>query len=156
MYNEKIHIPKLDSHNWEPFQSHGVLVFNLHMHINIPLILYMFYSLDERRSSPVTAEDTESESDPRTRHGQRIVLQKLLTSTLTHLCRHSSAVECLLRFNDLSLLFGAISSPCPPHNKIWRKAAAECLLAIFRYTYMHMMVNQLCNVYIVTVYCYHV
>ena len=81
-----------------------------------------------------TAEDNESEPDPRTRHGQRILLKKLLVSTLTHLCRHSSAVECLLRLNDLPLLFGAISSPCPPYNKMWRKAAADCLLAIFRYS----------------------
>ena len=62
------------------------------------------------------------------------MLQKRLVSILIQLCRHTSAVECLLRLNDLSLLFGAISSPCPPYNKIWRKAAADCLLAIFRHS----------------------
>ena len=73
---------------------------------------------------------TDEDSDPQVR--QRVMLQRLLTSMLTHLCRHTSAVECLMKFNDLALLFGAISSPCPPYNKIWRKVAADTLLAIFR------------------------
>ena len=50
------------------------------------------------------------------------------------LLRNASAVDDLLRFGngDLSLLFGAISSPCPRYNKIWRKTAADCLVTICR------------------------
>ena len=50
------------------------------------------------------------------------------------LLRNASAVDNLLRFGsgDLSLLFGAISSPCPQYNKIWRKTAGDCLVTICR------------------------
>lgn len=49
------------------------------------------------------------------------------------LLRHNQAVVGLLKFEDLSLLFGAISSPCTVHNKIWRKAAAETLMTICKH-----------------------
>ena len=64
---------------------------------------------------------------------QRTSLEKHIRSLLNRLMRNLSAVEDLLRFGDLSLLFGAISSPCPPYNKIWRKTAADCLMVICRY-----------------------
>ena len=53
--------------------------------------------------------------------------------TLYRLLRHGQAVVALWKFEDLSLLFGAISSPCAVHNKIWRKAAAEALTTICRH-----------------------
>ena len=64
---------------------------------------------------------------------QRTFLEKHIRSLLNRLMRNLSAVEDLLRFGDLSLLFGAISSPCPQYNKIWRKSAADCLLVICRF-----------------------
>ena len=67
---------------------------------------------------------------------QRISLQRQIESILNKLLRHVAAVENLLHFGDLALLFGAISSPCPPYNKIWRKAAANCLMTICRYVHV--------------------
>ena len=64
---------------------------------------------------------------------QRSSLEKHISSVLNRLMRNLSAVEDLLRFGDLSLLFGAISSPCPQYNKIWRKSAADCLRVICRF-----------------------
>ena len=78
----------------------------------------------------ITGEKDEGEGNPEMNH--RYSLEKLIRSLLNRLMRHSPAVEDLLRFGDLSLLFGAISSPCPPYNRMWRKAAADCLMAICR------------------------
>ena len=74
----------------------------------------------------------EDEGDGNQEMNHRRSLEKLIRSLLNRLMRHSPAVEDLLRFGDLSLLFGAISSPCPPYNRMWRKAAADCLMAICR------------------------
>ncbi len=80
------------------------------------------------RSEPVDEEELDRNSEM----AQRITLQRLIESVLNRLLRNTAAVEDLLRFGDLALLFGAISSPCPKHNKIWRKAAANCLMTICR------------------------
>lgn len=77
-----------------------------------------------------TGEEDEGDGNQEMNH--RRSLEKLIRSLLNRLMRHSPAVEDLLRFGDLSLLFGAISSPCPPYNRMWRKAAADCLMAICR------------------------
>lgn len=52
---------------------------------------------------------------------------------LVHLCKHTSPAEELARKDDLSLLFSAITSWCPPHNAIWRKCAAEILMTLSRH-----------------------
>ena len=49
------------------------------------------------------------------------------------LLRHNQAVEDLLKFEDLTLLFSAISFPCSSHNKIWRKASAEALMTVCKH-----------------------
>ena len=78
----------------------------------------------------VPGEGVEGEGNKEMKH--RSSLEKLIRSLLNRLMRHSSAVQDLLRFDDLPLLFGAISSPCPSYNKMWRKTAADCLMAICR------------------------
>lgn len=65
---------------------------------------------------------------------ERQTLERLLRSILDRLVRHMSAVNDLVQSGHLSLLFGAISRPCPVYNKMWRKAAADCLIAICRYS----------------------
>ena len=55
------------------------------------------------------------------------------TFVIFRLLRYNQAVDDLLKFDDLSLLFSAISSPCPTHNKIWRKASAETLMTICKH-----------------------
>ena len=77
-----------------------------------------------------TRDREDSTSEPSNQ--QRLSLRDLLVSILLALFRHKSAVDDLLHYGDLSLLFGAISSPCAPYNKIWRKASTEVLLSIFR------------------------
>ena len=64
---------------------------------------------------------------------ERHALERLLRTILDRLVRHMSAVNDLVQQGDLSLLFGAISRPCPSHNKMWKKAAADCLIAVCRY-----------------------
>jgi len=77
-------------------------------------------------------ENGENDGEGNREMRQRISLEKNIRSLLDRLMRNLSAVEHLLRFGDLSLLFGAISSPCPSYNKIWRKLAADCLMVICR------------------------
>lgn len=57
----------------------------------------------------------------------------LVFQILVHLCKHTSPAEELARKDDLSLLFSAITSWCPPHNAIWRKCAAEILMTLSRH-----------------------
>lgn len=71
---------------------------------------------------------------------------------LVHLCKHTSPAEELARKDDLSLLFSAITSWCPPHNAIWRKCAAEILMTLSRHgltptvvRYIHGKVENLLN-----------
>lgn len=64
---------------------------------------------------------------------ERADLQKLFIRLLNRLLRYNSAVVNLMEFQDLSMLFAAISSPCSAHNKIWRKAASETLMTICRH-----------------------
>ena len=67
---------------------------------------------------------------------QRAALERLFRGVLSNLLRNPTAVLELLKGGELSLLFGAISSPCPPYNKLWRKAATDCLITICRYIHM--------------------
>ena len=82
---------------------------------------------------------------------ERQSLERLLRSVLDRLVRHMSAVSDLIihGHGDLSLLFGAVSRPCPAYNKMWKKTAADCLITICRcsvhcvcamYMYMDMIV----------------
>ena len=64
---------------------------------------------------------------------ERSSLERLIRSILNNLLRHHVGVEDLLRNGDLSLLFGAVSTPCQSYNKMWRKSAADCLITICRY-----------------------
>ncbi|TMW39411.1 hypothetical protein DOY81_015509, partial [Sarcophaga bullata] len=52
---------------------------------------------------------------------------------LVKLCSYPYPAEELARMDDLTLLFSAITSPCPTHNIVWRKNAAEILTTISRH-----------------------
>ena len=80
------------------------------------------HSLTPTSSSAYSTEISERQS-----------LERLLRSVLDRLVRHMSAVSDLIVHGDLSLLFGAVSRPCPTYNKMWKKTAADCLIAICRY-----------------------
>ncbi len=80
--------------------------------------------------TPTPTHHTLLTDSPET--SKRKNLERLLRSVLTCLLRNPPAVEDLVRCSDVSLLFGVVSLPCPAHNKMWRKTAAECLITICR------------------------
>ncbi len=80
--------------------------------------------------TPTPTHHTLLTDSPET--SKRKNLERLLRSVLTCLLRNPPAVEDLVRCSDVSLLFGMVSLPCPAHNKMWRKTAAECLITICR------------------------
>nr|CAD7590088.1 unnamed protein product [Timema genevievae] len=90
--------------------------------------LYLFFDLLEIED-PDTAK-TGSDFTPKER---RILLQKIFVQVLVRLCSHTTPAEELARKDDLTLLFSAITSWCPPHNVMWRKSAAEVLMTLSRH-----------------------
>uniref|UniRef100_A0A1B6CRC4 Uncharacterized protein n=1 Tax=Clastoptera arizonana TaxID=38151 RepID=A0A1B6CRC4_9HEMI len=102
--------------------------------------LYLFFDLPEMVESDTT--HNESEFTPKER---RILLQKIFVQVLVRLCSHSSPAEELSKKDDLTLLFSAITSWCPPYNVIWRKSAAEVLMTISRHGLSHLVVSYIHN-----------
>ena len=51
---------------------------------------------------------------------------------MSRLCTSPCAADELARRDDLSLLFSAMTSPCPAHNVSWRKAASKVLMGLSR------------------------
>nr|CAI5836643.1 unnamed protein product [Callosobruchus analis] len=92
--------------------------------------LYLFFDLPEISEQEANSKDTNSDFTPRER---RILLQKIFVQVLVRLCSHRIPAEELARKDDLTLLFSAITSWCPPHNVIWRKSAAEVLMTLSRH-----------------------
>ncbi|XP_047736202.1 WD repeat and FYVE domain-containing protein 3, partial [Hyalella azteca] len=64
---------------------------------------------------------------------RRLLLQKVFVQVMLRLCSHTGPAEELARKDDLSLLFSASTSGCPPHNCVWRRSAAEVLMAVSRH-----------------------
>lgn len=93
--------------------------------------LYLFFDL------PEVLEDTSANEEPCdykfNATERRSLLQKLFVQLLVKLCSYPYPAEELARMDDLTLLFSAITSGCPPHNIIWRKSAAEVLTTLSRH-----------------------
>ncbi|KAH8413938.1 hypothetical protein KR009_000634 [Drosophila setifemur] len=93
--------------------------------------LYLFFDLPiVENDSPLAAGERVSDFNAQER---RTLLQKVFVQVLVKLCSYPYPAEELARMDDLTLLFSAITSPCPIHNIIWRKNAAEILTTISRY-----------------------
>ncbi|XP_018577977.1 WD repeat and FYVE domain-containing protein 3 [Anoplophora glabripennis] len=92
--------------------------------------LYLFFDLPELSEKEANSKDSTSDFTPRER---RILLQKIFVQVLVRLCSHRIPAEELARKDDLTLLFSAITSWCPPHNIMWRKSAAEVLMTLSRH-----------------------
>uniref|UniRef100_A0A1I8G3P8 WD repeat and FYVE domain-containing protein 3 n=1 Tax=Macrostomum lignano TaxID=282301 RepID=A0A1I8G3P8_9PLAT len=90
--------------------------------------LYLFFDLP-----PLPEATACSQQQQLTPCEQRALLQRTFTQLLVRLCSHTEPAEELVQKNDLSLLFGAVCSPCANHNVIWRKAAADVLTTLSRY-----------------------
>ena len=54
-------------------------------------------------------------------------------------------MEELARKDDLTLLFLAVTSTCPPHNVAWRKTASDILLTVSRHSLSPPVVSYLHN-----------
>ena len=90
--------------------------------------LYLFFDL------PAVEEDSPSEKPSDfNAFERRTLLQKVFVQLLVKLCSYPYPAEELARMDDLTLLFSAITSPCPTHNIVWRKNAAEILTTISRH-----------------------
>ncbi|KAI5732691.1 hypothetical protein M8J76_003102 [Diaphorina citri] len=89
--------------------------------------LYLFFDLPQMNEEEANITDVNSDFTPRER---RILLQKIFVQLLVRLCSHSAPAEELSNKDDLTLLFSAITSLCPPYNVIWRKSAAEILMSL--------------------------
>ncbi|XP_018321850.1 WD repeat and FYVE domain-containing protein 3 [Agrilus planipennis] len=92
--------------------------------------LYLFFDLPEVSEETANTKDNNSDFTPRER---RILLQKIFVQLLVRLCSHRIPAEELARKDDLTLLFSAITSWCPPHNIMWRKSAAEVLMTLSKH-----------------------
>ncbi|XP_035209151.1 WD repeat and FYVE domain-containing protein 3-like, partial [Stegodyphus dumicola] len=102
--------------------------------------LYLFFDLPPIENPDDI--DPECEFSPKER---RILLQKVFVQVLVRLCSHSGPAEELSRKDDLTLLFSAITSWCPPHNAVWRKSAAEVLMTLSRHGLSHSVVSYIHN-----------
>lgn len=98
--------------------------------------LYLFFDLPEILDGDV--RDEASDFSPNER---RILLQKVFVQLLVRLCSYPHPAEELARMDDLTLLFSAITSQCPPHNILWRKSAAETLTTLSRHGLSPPVVN---------------
>lgn len=100
--------------------------------------LYLFFDL------PEIVEGDKPDGSDFTANERRILLQKIFVQVLVRLSSYPYPAEELARMDDLTLLFSAITSQCPPHNLLWRKSAAEVLTTLSRHgltdavvTYIH-------------------
>jgi WD repeat and FYVE domain-containing protein 3 len=91
--------------------------------------LYLFFDLPEMSE----AEADQNDGSEFTARERRILLQKIFVQVLVRLCSYPYPAEELARMDDLTLLFSAITSQCPPHNVMWRKSAAEVLTTLSRH-----------------------
>ncbi|ALC38357.1 bchs [Drosophila busckii] len=93
--------------------------------------LYLFFDLPPVEDDEPPAEGANV-SDFNA-HERRTLLQKVFVQLLVKLCSYPYPAEELARMDDLTLLFSAITSPCPMQNIVWRKNAAEILTTISRH-----------------------
>ena len=106
--------------------------------------LYLFFDLPETSEELANLDD----GSEFTQKERRILLQKIFVQVLVKLCSYSYPAEELARMVDLTLLFSAITSQCPPHNVMWRKSAAEVLTTLSRHGLTEPVVNYIhckCN-----------
>lgn len=76
-----------------------------------------------------------------TQQGKRVTLQKLLSSILNRLLKYTESSEDLIKKGDLKYVFSAISLPCLPHNKLWRKANSDLLVQLCRHSLSNAVIS---------------
>ncbi|XP_064458168.1 WD repeat and FYVE domain-containing protein 3-like isoform X2 [Ornithodoros turicata] len=98
--------------------------------------LYLFFDLPELKQPDHLEPHCEF-----TARERRILLQKVFVQVLVRLCSHAAPAEELARKDDLTLLFSAITTWCPPYNNVWRKSASEVLMTLSRHGLTSPVVN---------------
>uniref|UniRef100_A0A1A9ZRR9 Uncharacterized protein n=1 Tax=Glossina pallidipes TaxID=7398 RepID=A0A1A9ZRR9_GLOPL len=87
--------------------------------------LYLFFDL------PSVGTDSYIGISGFSAYERRTLLQNVFVELLVRLYSDDPyPAEELARMDDLTLLFSAITPPCPNHNIVWRKKAAEILTTI--------------------------
>jgi len=102
--------------------------------------LYLFFDLptqttelvDNELNSQCNKEEARMRDNLAPRETHNELLMKVLTKLLVQLCSHQSAIDELIKKDDLRLLIGIASSQCSSHNKAWRRVAFKTLIAISR------------------------
>lgn len=106
--------------------------------------LYLFFDLPSIPDDEASGgTDENSKKEEYSAKERRLLLQKLFIQVLMKLCTYQPAVEELARKDDLTLLFSAITSECPPHNVMWRKTSADILLTISRHSLSQPVISYL-------------
>lgn len=99
--------------------------------------LYLFFDFpevkkDQQQDNPDQPDTTQEESISFARKVTTGPLIRAFNQLLVQLCSYQSAIDELIKKDDLRLLIGMASSQCSVHNKPWRKIAFQSLLAISR------------------------
>ncbi|XP_063969658.1 WD repeat and FYVE domain-containing protein 3-like isoform X2 [Lytechinus pictus] len=103
--------------------------------------LYLFFDLPEIQAPTSTTSPDAETKEVEVKDGlqaltpskRRDLLHRTVVQLLSRLCHFTQPAEELAKKDDLTLLFSAITSYCPPHNLPWRKGAAEVLTTISRH-----------------------
>jgi len=122
--------------------------------------LYLFYDLpnaiktkgpSESDSKEQDEEQTVNEVYLNTKDLVNNALIKAFTRVLVQLCQYQSAIDELIRKDDLRLVFGIASSQCSIQNRPWRKTAFQTLLTIsknMRDNFLYLEQNACIQVYV--------
>lgn len=119
--------------------------------------LYLFFDLPATIKTKVSenatriSQSSESTSTSSTRDLIATPFVRAFTQLLVQLCSHQSAIDELIKRDDLRLLVGIASSQCSSHNRVWRKTAFQALLAIsknMRDNFMYLEQNLCVQVYV--------
>lgn len=119
--------------------------------------LYLFFDLPPRSRQPQSRsaeyQDQLTPTDEIVHNEQpnSLALTKAFTQLLVHLCSYQTAIDELIRKDDLRLLVGIASSQCATQNRSWRKSAFLALLAIsknMRENFIYLEQNACIRVYV--------
>lgn len=128
--------------------------------------LYLFFDLPAPSTKQIDSEGTNTDanntptaSSSHIEHELTFApLVKAFTQLLVQLCYNQSAIDELIRKDDLRLLIGIASSQCLRHNRQWRRTAFQTLLAIsrnMRDNFMYLEQNLCIQVYVENMHRIH-
>ena len=127
----------------------STLVKSLYLFLDLPPSQFPLTTPYTGSSSPYSgplSHRTRAESSEEKRNRlKRSELHKVFAQALARLCRHVAAAEDIMRQDDLTKLFGIITSSCVRHNHCWRKTASDLLITITRHALTPDVVSHIHN-----------